>query len=244
MALLSARRSEGYAERNRTSISSRSMFTTQAWNSIDKIYSSILQMEFIEELKQGSLGKEIFQHYIIQDGIYLGEFSRTLAIISAKAPTPELQLQFARNAAEAIAVERALHEQFFAEFKIPAEIALSTEPSPTCLNYTNFLLATAYQYSFPISVAAVLPCFWIYLEVGKHIYQQAQNKINPYQKWIDTYIDVDFETSVYQVIDVANKMADKATAEELNLMKQMFYRASQFEWLFWDSAYSLEQWKI
>ena len=220
------------------------MFTIQAWNSIDEIYSSILQMEFIQQLKQGSLSKEIFQHYIIQDGIYLGEFSRALAIISAKAPTPELQLQFAGNATEAIAVERALHEEFFAEFNIPAEIALGTQPSPTCLSYTNFLLVTAYQYSFPISVAAVLPCFWIYLEVGKHIYQPADSNLNPYQKWIDTYIDVDFESSVKAVIEVVNKMATKVSADELTLMNRMFYRASQFEWMFWDSAYSLEKWNI
>ena len=220
------------------------MFTTQAWNQISKIYSSILQMEFIQELQQGTLNKEIFQHYIIQDGIYLGEFSRVLAIISAKALTPELQLQFARNASEAIAVERGLHEQFFTEFGISPQIALASQPSPTCLNYTNFLLATAYQYSFLISVAAVLPCFWIYLEVGKHIYSQAAAKTNPYQKWIDTYRDVDFETSVHKVIEVANQMADKVTTEEFNLMLAMFYRASQFEWMFWDSAYHLEQWKI
>jgi thiaminase/transcriptional activator TenA len=219
------------------------MFTTKAWNSIEGIYNAILQMRFIQELKQGSLSKEIFQHYIVQDGIYLGEFSRALAIISAKAPTADLQLQFARNASEAIAVERALHEEFFAEFNITSEVALSTQPSPTCLNYTNFLLATAYQYSFPISVAAVLPCFWIYLEVGKHIYQQA-GKANPYQKWIDTYIDVEFESSVRKVMEVANSMADRVNVEEVTLMKRMFYRASQFEWMFWDSAYSLEKWKI
>ncbi|MBE9043414.1 thiaminase II [Pleurocapsales cyanobacterium LEGE 10410] len=220
------------------------MFTTQAWNKIDKIYDSILQMQFIQELKQGSLSKEVFQHYIIQDGIYLGEFSRALAIISAKAPSPELQLQFARNAAEAIAVERGLHEQFFAEFNITSETALATQPSPTCLSYTNFLLATAYQYSFAIGVAAVLPCFWIYLEVGKYIYQQATSKLNPYQKWIDTYIDAEFESSVMGVIDVANDMAHKVAAEELTLMNQVFYRSSQFEWLFWDSADQLETWKI
>ena len=219
------------------------MFATKAWNSIAPIYNTILQMQFIQQLKQGSLSKEIFQHYIIQDGIYLGEFSRALAIISAKAPTSNLQLQFACNAREAIAVERALHEQFFAEFNIASEIALGTQPSPTCLNYTNFLIATAYQYSFSISVAAVLPCFWIYLEVGKHIYQEAGNT-NPYQKWIDTYINVDFESSVKEVIEVVNKMADRANTEELTLMNRVFYRASQFEWMFWDSAYSLETWKI
>ena len=219
-------------------------FADRAWENINNIYNSILTMDFIRELQEGSLSQKIFQHYIIQDAIYLGEFSRTLAIIAAKAPNPELQLQFIRNAQDAIVVERSLHEEFFAEFDISPQVALTSQPSPTCLNYTNFLLATAYQYSFPVSVAAVLPCFWIYLEVGKHIYQQSQNRVNPYQKWIDTYVDVDFETSVQGVIEVANLMATKVGAAEWELMTQVFYRASQFEWMFWDSAYNLETWQI
>ena len=219
-------------------------FADRAWENISHIYNSILAMQFIQELEEGSLSQKIFQHYIIQDGIYLSEFSRTLAVISAKAPTPEFQLQFARNAQDAIAVERGLHEEFFAEFDIPVEVALASQPSPTCLNYTNFLLATAYQYSFSIGVAAVLPCFWIYLEVGKHIYQQASDRVNPYQKWIDTYVDVDFETSVEEVIKAANLMANRASTTELELMERVFYRASQFEWMFWDSAYNLEIWQV
>ena len=219
-------------------------FSLQAWKNMGNIYQAILKMPFVKELEAGSLDRQIFQQYMIQDGIYLGEFARVLAIISAKAPKPDLQLQFANSVREAIVVERSLHENFFAEFGIKAEDALATEPSPTCLNYSNFLIATAYQYSFAVTVAAVLPCFWIYLEVGKHIYQQVNTQANPYQKWIDTYIDPEFEASVNYVIQVADKKAEKASAEELELMNQVFYRASQFEWMFWDSAYRLEEWKI
>ncbi len=219
-------------------------FSFQAWKKIENIYQAIVKMPFVKELESGSLDRQIFQQYIIQDSIYLGEFARVLAIISAKAPQPDIQLQFASSVREAIVVERSLHENFFAEFGIPAEAALATEPSPTCLNYTNFLIATAYQHSFAVTVAAVLPCFWIYLAVGKHIYQQATTQANPYQKWIDTYIDPEFEASVNYVIQIADQEAEKASVRELELMNQVFYRASQFEWMFWDSAYQLEQWAI
>ena len=219
-------------------------FSSQAWKNIDSIYHAILTMPFIEELQSGSLDKAIFQHYIIQDALYLGEFARVLAIISAKAPKPQIQLQFANSVAEAIVVERGLHENFFTQFGIKAETALATQSSPTCLNYTNFLVATAYQYSFPVTVAAVLPCFWIYFEVGKHIYQKANSEANPYQKWIDTYVDPDFETLVNSVIEIVDREAQKASATELELMNRVFYRASVFEWMFWDSSYQLEQWQI
>ncbi len=219
-------------------------FSLQAWESIENIYQAILKMPFVKELQSGSLEREIFQHYIVQDGIYLGEFARVLAIISAKAPQPDTQLQFASSVGEAILVERSLHENFFAEFGIEVQDALATIPTPTCLNYTNFLIATAYQHNFAVAVAAVLPCFWIYLEVGKQIYQQASDRPNPYQKWIDTYIDADFEASVNCVIQVADKEAEQASVKERELMHQVFYRASQFEWMFWDSAYRLEKWEI
>ena len=219
-------------------------FSLQAWKNIEAIYPAILNMPFVKELERGSLDKQIFQHYMIQDGIYLGEFARVLAIISAKAPTPDMQLEFANSVREAIVVERSLHENFFADFGIEAKDALATEPSPTCLNYTNFLIATAYQHSFAVTVAAVLPCFWIYLEVGKHIYQQANTKANPYKKWIDTYVDAGFEASVNYVIRVADEVAQKASAREIELMNKVFYRASQFEWMFWDSAYKQEKWQV
>ena len=82
------------------------------------------------------------------------------------------------------------------------------------------------------------------MKLGNIIYQQSKNQANPYQKWIDTYVDVYFETSVKGVIEVANLIATKVGAEELELMTQVFYRASQFEWMFWDSAYNLETWLI
>ena len=219
-------------------------FSVRAWKNIDNIYNSILAMPFVRQLESGSLNKEVFQHYMIQDALYLGEFARVLAIISAKAPQPDMQLQFANSVREAIVVERALHENFFTEFGIIPEEVLAAEPTPTCLNYTNFLLATAYRDSFAIAVAAVLPCFWIYAEVGKHIYQQASLEANPYQKWIDTYVDADFEALVNYAIEVANQEAEKASLKELKLMEQAFYRASQFEWMFWDSSYRLEKWQI
>ena len=216
-------------------------FSLQAWENIGNIYQAILKMPFIKELETGSLDRQIFQHYMIQDSIYLGEFARVLAIMSAKAPNADVQLQFADSVREAIIVERGLHENFFAEFGIELQDALATEPSPTCLNYTNFLIATAYRYDFTITIAAVLPCFWIYLEVGKHIYQQANSQANPYQKWIDTYVDENFASSVNNVIQVADQEAQKASVKELIIMNKVFYRASQFEWMFWDSAYRLEK---
>src|SRR5258708_14170995 len=86
----------------------------------------------------------------------------------------------------ACAVERGLRERYGGEFGVdPASLAMA-EPSPDCLGYTSFLLATAYHEPWEVLVAALLPCFWLYWDVGTSIAQGAA-AANPYRAWIHTY---------------------------------------------------------
>jgi thiaminase/transcriptional activator TenA len=208
---------------------------------IERLYDNILDHPFNRALADGTLSQEQFQRYMLQDAYYLIAFSRSLAIASAKAIDPDEMIIFAQNARNAIVVERSLHASFFARFGIHDEAVIATEPSPTCANYTNFLLATAYHAPYEVLVAALLPCFWIYWEVGKAIYQRAQPG-NPYQDWIDTYAGDEFGNIVQEVIAIADRLAEHADPALRKQMLQAFVRASQLEWMFWDSAYRLEEW--
>jgi thiaminase/transcriptional activator TenA len=94
-----------------------------------------------------------------------------------------------------------------------------------------------------VSVAALLPCFWIYWEVGKHLLATAAPD-NPYQAWIDTYADETFAAGVRKVIAISDQLAEAASPGVRDQMSQAFERAAQLEWMFWDSAYRLERWPV
>jgi thiaminase/transcriptional activator TenA len=94
-----------------------------------------------------------------------------------------------------------------------------------------------------VSVAALLPCFWIYWEVGTHLMNTAVPD-NPYQPWIDTYADAAFAEGVRKVIAITDRLGADATAGRAEEMLAAFVRASQLEWMFWESAYRLEAWPI
>ena len=118
---------------------------------------------------------------------------------------------FGSCALEAVAVEQALHERYLTEFGVdPARLA-DAEPSPDCLGYTSFLLATAYHEPWEVLVAALLPCFWIYWDVGSRIATHAAAD-NPYRAWIDTYADEAFGEAVRTVIGITDRAADATTA--------------------------------
>ena len=174
-------------------------FTERAWEETSGLYRRILELPFNRELAAGTLSEARFRFYMTQDALYLTQYSRVLAVASAKAPQIEAMQFYAKAADTALVVERALHGGFFAKFGIEPAEAAAAEPSPTCFGYTNFLLATAVTDGYAELTAAVLPCFWFYWEVGKHIAGIARAG-NPYQAWIDTYADPGFGEAVNTAI--------------------------------------------
>lgn len=218
-------------------------FTERAWQETANLRQRILDLPFNRELAAGVLSQDRFQFYMVQDALYLEQYSRALAIASARAPEPDAMQQFARAAEEALIVERALHRSFFAKFGVDPAHATAAEPSPTCYGYTNFLLATAHLGSYEELVAAILPCFWIYWDVSNRIAKTARAG-NPYQAWIDTYSDPEFGKAVEAVIAITDRAADQATSRRQAAMLAAFQRSAQFEWMFWDSAYRREDWPV
>ena len=205
----------------------------------DFIIEAIKKHPFITELINGSLSNDVFQFYIQQDAFYLAEYKKILALVGTKCTNSEDAQFFFDSATGIIAVENALHQVFL------KEVHLNQEPSPTCELYTSYLTRIVHNHSLEEGLAAVLPCFTIYGEIGDYILaMQTDKNDNPYQEWINTYGGEAFATSVKNAIKITNSYAQTASAERLKKMELAFEKASKLEWMFWDSAYKKEQWKI
>ncbi|MBI4245957.1 MAG: TenA family protein, partial [Candidatus Rokubacteria bacterium] len=181
-------------------------FTRELWKSIDPIYAAILRHPFVRGLTDGTLPRESFRFYAVQDALYLREFARALSLAAARAPEDDWIIMFNEHAAGALRVERALHEGFFKEFGLsPADVA-ATPLAPTNLAYTSYLLAVAYGAPFHEAMAALLPCYWIYWEVGKTL-ARAGSPDPLYARWIGTYAAEVFGAVVRGVLDATDQVA-------------------------------------
>lgn len=216
-------------------------FSDQAWQRTTLLRAAIDALPFNTELAAGSLDRGRFQTYIVQDALYLDQYGRALALAAARGPDSATLQQFAQSAIGAVMVERALHERYLTEFGVdPASLA-TAEPSPDCLGYTSFLVATAYHEPFEVLLAALLPCFWIYWDVGNTIAKRAAAG-NPYRAWIDTYSDEGYGAAVRGVIAATDRAAAGTTDAVRAKMMTAFIRSTQWEWLFWDGAYQMRGW--
>lgn len=218
-------------------------FSREAWQRNVAIYETIRTMPFNAELASGSLSETRFKHYITQDAHYLIGFARALALAAAKAPDADRIVQFAKAAEGALVVERALHGSFFKQYGITSHLFAQTPLSPACHHYVCYLLATAYAEPYEVLLGALLPCFWIYVEVGRDIHARAA-PANPYQAWIDTYAGEEFHAAVRAVIATTDAAAAEVSLLLRARMHAAFTRATQLEWMFWDSAFRLEKWPV
>ncbi|MCH8987651.1 MAG: thiaminase II [Chloroflexi bacterium] len=209
------------------------------------IRQAILAHPFVTGVGDGTLPVEKFKYYVAQDYAYLVDYSRALALASARAPRLDDMSWFAGLLDETLNVEMALHRSYCEEFGISARELEATVASPTTVAYTSFLLKTAHQGSFGELVASLLPCQWGYWEIGDHLAKRGLPQNAPlYAKWIEMYTSEEFAALAHHIRDMAGRIGDEAGPAERDAMGQAYLTSVRLEHQFWDMAYNQEEWGV
>jgi len=209
-------------------------FSKMIWEKTSHINEQIIALPFNQELANGALNQDVFCYYIEQDAYYLLHFARALALIAGRSQNPATISDFLKFSNSAlIAEQEVIHSHYLDLFKYQktGEFTLS------CFAYTNFLIAHASSSPLEVAISSVVPCFWIYREVGKHIHDNYSHHNNPYHKWIDTYASKAFDEAVNKVIAIMDECANKANEDMRLEMEKAFTQSSLMEWHFWNDAY-------
>ncbi len=218
-------------------------FSDDAWRANEETYREILRHSFLTQMQDGTLDQDVFAEYLVQDAHFLGVYGRALQALADKAPRPEWARRLGDDAQSSLAEERHLQELIFETYGIEREQIAKTDPSPDALGYANYVLATVHDRPFAEGLAAVLPCYWIYWEVGKSLVQ-AGSPDPTYQTWIDSYASDEYGQSVGTVLEIINVVAAASDAATIARMQKHYARGSLYEWLFWDSAFHRRGWPL
>jgi thiaminase/transcriptional activator TenA len=213
-------------------------FSQDAWQAIAPIRQAIDRLPLLTGLEDGSLSHARFVHYLAQDAHYLADYGRVLAAGASQTTDADELLFWAGSAHTTVLVERELHAAHVSDFA-------ATPRSPTCTAYTSYLFSLAASGSYPVLVAGVLPCFWIYEDVGRRLKGRVRDLMtHPYADWISAYGDPEFAASTERARQIVDRHAAQADPGTLERMHQAFATASRYEWMFWDAAWRHETWPI
>jgi hydroxymethylpyrimidine kinase/phosphomethylpyrimidine kinase/thiamine-phosphate diphosphorylase len=207
------------------------------WQRIAGIRRGIDELPFIRALADGSLEREPFLFYLAQDALYLRDYARVLAEAARLAPTSAEQAFWANSAHGAIVGELELHASWLTPSQGVSGATFAAEPTDTTTAYLDHLRSVAFGGDHRVLVAALLPCFWLYTDLGQRLHagefgDHARDPRHPYACWLETYADPAFTEATRQAINVVTGAAATADAETRQRMLRAFEVSSAHELAF------------
>ena len=210
----------------------------------ERIWRAIDSHSFLRELHAGTLEMDRFIYFILQDYVYLLDFAQVLCHAGSKSPDLKTLELFARHALGAVEVERSFHSSFGKTLGLSRKQLDAVPKGPITQAYIGHLQSVARSGTLGEIVAAVLPCYWIYGEIGRRLYRNRPRKPKIYRQWIETYASEAFWQPVREQIQLMDRLGAAANSSEKKLMTAHFILSSRYEFMFWEQAYRLESWPV
>ncbi|MFI6325928.1 TenA family protein [Nonomuraea sp. NPDC050556] len=212
-----------------------SRFRDELWQVVAGVYDEIQAHPFLTGLTDGSLPREAFRHYVVQEALFLPDYARALAACAARAPSAAAVQRFAGDAARTVEVEHSLVVELLAAFGLDEAQARRQGAGPTTVGYTSYLVRTCSLGTFAEALGAIVPCYWIYAKVGEKLLKESSP--DPlYAWWIETYGGEEYQETVAGVLD----LLDEVPMEPVVLERAL--TTARYEWMFWDAAWRQERW--
>jgi thiaminase/transcriptional activator TenA len=198
--------------------------SARLWAANADLAQLALAHPFVTGLADGSLSPQRFAAFMAQDMFFLDAFARAYALALVRAPDTATLLTLA-DLIGGVRAELGLHRSSIATGAIDA---MTVEPTPATLAYTDFLLAVAATRADGLIYAAMTPCMRLYAFLGSNL---NPDRAGLYADWVTTYAHPQFQaltTRLEQLLD--DCVPDPIAASTL------YRRAMTLELDFFDAA--------
>ena len=216
------------------------LFTDYLYENSKEIWDKYLKHPFLNEMGEGTLDKDKFKNYLIQDYLYLIEYAKSYAMACAKSRNLKEMKKFCDGISGCIETESANHIMYLKGFgENIDEIEFKYDLSLVNESYTSYMKSISAMGCVEETVAAVLPCTWSYNYIGLKLKEKYENSLegNFYQSWIETYAGEEYTGFTEEWIDFTNELCDHLSDEQKEKLKDIFVKASIYELEFWNMAY-------
>lgn len=217
------------------------LFTDQLKEAAKDSWEQSLHHPFVQGIVKGDLPLDIFKYYILQDIYYLKHYGKVHAIAASQADDFSVTASLADKARTTAQAELTVHKEHAEILHITNEDIEHFKPAPTAYAYTSHLYRAAMSGSLAQTVAAMLPCYWLYADIGKKN-EHANPEPEIYRNWLKMYASDWFQDSTKEQINLLNSLAKNMHETEKEKVKEQFIIAKEYELNFWEMSYTKEKW--
>lgn len=202
---------------------------------------AVLHHPFMRELANGSLSDTRFVYFLVQDHHFLQSAARAFSQVVSRIKDDEWLLHFNQCSTEVLVLEKSVHSRYFERFGLTLAEVSQADISPTNEGYSCYLENLADRADFSQALCALLPCFWFYRDVARHMLS------NPalherFRAWAEFYAGEAYDALVESLLDLVEEVAADASEATREHMRSRFVHSARYEWMFWQMCYQLEGW--
>ena len=213
--------------------------TDRLLSSSAEIWESYHSHPFVRGIADGSLEKDKFQFYMLQDYIYLIDYARVFAIGAAKSDDLDAMAYNAAMLRQIMDGEMDIHRGYMKRLGISMEEAAATVPSLDNLSYTSYMIRVAYEGGAAEAAVAILSCALSYEVIAKEILKEYPDAgRHPfYGEWVQGYSCEEYHAANMDIIQLTEKLTAGYTEEQKRHLEEIFINCSRYEASFWDMAW-------
>ena len=206
------------------------------------IWADYLTHPFVLGLADGSLDKEKFKFYLLQDYVYLFDYARVFAEGVVKARDPETMRIFAGYVDSILNGEMDIHKGYMARLGIAQTDAEQVKASLHNQSYTSYMRAVAAEEGQAEIMAAVLSCAISYEHIAKWMVEHYPNAENHpfYGEWVRGYASAEYAAGNRKLEALMERLCEGYAEKQRTRLVEIFVDCSRFEGLFWDMAWKME----
>ena len=198
---------------------------------------------FVRGIADGSLDKEKFKYYMIQDYLYLIDYTKVFAVGAAKGRDLETMGLFAGYTHAILDGEMEIHRGYMKRLGISLEEAERAQPALDNLSYTSYMLRVAYEEGEAEVAATILACAVSYEEIaGRIVKEHPEALTHPfYGEWVSGYAAPEYHEQNQALIALTNRLTAGYSEVQLRHLEEIFVNCSRYEAAFWDMAWEMRR---
>ena len=215
------------------------LFTDYLFENVKYIWDDYLNHPFLKEMGQGTLDREKFKSYLIQDYLYLKEYAKVYSMALIKSESIK-QMKFCQESINGILEdESANHIWYLKNFGENIEELEKYKIKEANENYTSYMKSISLSGNLKEIMVSALPCAWSYYYIGKKLKEIYKDNMegNFFESWIECYSSEEYAFVANKNIDFVNELCKNIDEIEKEKLKEIFIKASIHEMRFWDMAY-------
>lgn len=215
------------------------LFTERLFEGSKDIWESYLEHPFLKEIGEGTLDKEKFRKYLIQDYLYLKEYTKVYCMGVVKSNTIREMNMFYEGADGILNDETANHISYLKGFGENMDEIEKYEYHKNNESYTSYMKNVSLAGGAKEIISVILPCTWSYNYIGLKLKENYKDFIEDsfYKSWIEAYSSEGYTKFTNEWIDFTNEICKDLSEEEERNLISIFRKASIYEMDFWHMAY-------